>query len=94
MIAKYHIEYEIPFRSHNARHDYKTDDPVACVAFLSELIERGLVICSIKHEGVDLSRTESDRLIRNAAEQMVSRHVQRSLGINAEESKYRFGFAG
>jgi hypothetical protein len=72
---------------------YSTDDPVACEEFVEELLERGLSIRAIKHEGVDLPRAEFDRIIKTAAGMMTSKRLCLSLGLKPEEEHFRFGFA-
>jgi len=92
MIPKYTIEYTTPFRKHAHCNHYSTDDPVACVEFVEELLERGFSINAIKHEGLELPRHEFDRIVKTAAGMMTSRHICASLGIKPEEEKFRFGF--
>ena len=92
MIPKYTIEYTTQFRRHAQPNHYSTDDPVACEEFVEELLERGFPIRVIKHEGLDLPRHEFDRLVKNAAGMLASKHICASLGIKPEEEKYRFGF--
>lgn len=93
MIAKYHVDYGIPFRKRIANNVFTTDDPVACEEFLLELLERGLTIQSIKHEGVALSQADFDKMVKTAAGMLAARHLCRSLGIKAEEERFRFGFS-
>lgn len=93
MLPKYTVEYTIPFRKHVHSHHYSTDDPVACEEFLGELLGRGLSIVAVKHEGVDLEPSEFDRMVKTAAGMVASKLICTSLGIKAEEEKYRFGFA-
>jgi hypothetical protein len=64
-----------------------------CEEFLEELLERGLAIRAIKHEGLDLPKADFDRMIRTAAGMLASRHICASLGIKPEEEHFRFGFA-
>lgn len=95
MIAKYHIEYSFDIGGHRNghAHDFQTDDPVACEEFLVTLLERGIRINGIKHEGVPLEQTEFDLLVKNAATALAAKHVARSLGLNSEQVHYRFGLA-
>jgi len=93
MIPKYSVEYKISFRKHDHPAHYGTDDPVACEEFLGELLERSYKILAIKHEGIDLSSHDFDKMIKAAACTMAARHVCSSLGIKPEEEKYRFGLA-
>ena len=93
MIPKYTIDYTTQFKRHVQTGHYTTDDPVACQEFLSELLEHGLCIRAIKHEGLELPRVDFDRFIKTAAGMLASKRICASLGIKAEEEKYRFGFA-
>lgn len=93
MIPKYTVEYSIRFRRHTPVYHFSTDDPVACEEFLEELLERGFRIADIKHEGVSLERAAFDRMVKNAASMLASRHICASLHINPEEERFRFGFA-
>ena len=93
MLAKYTIEYGIPFKRNVVPHHYSTDDPVACEEFVEELLQRGLAIRAIRHEGVDLPRSEFDRVVKTAAGMLAANTVCKSLGIKPEEEKYRFGFS-
>jgi hypothetical protein len=91
MLAKYNIEYAVPFRAHSQHHNRLTDDPVAAEEFLSELLERKFKIVSIHHQGVELPRSESDRMIKTAAGILASRHICAALGIDSVEAHDRFG---
>lgn len=93
MLPKYTIEYTTQFRRHAQPNHYSTDDPVACEEFVGELLERGMAIRAIKHEGEDLPKHEFDRIVKTAAGMLASKHICASLGIKAEEEKFRFGFA-
>ena len=94
MITKYTIQYAVPFaRGGNPTSEYHTDDPVACESFLTTLLESGLRIHEVRHEGVPLPQKESDRMIKAAAGVLAAQHVARSLGLKGEEVHYRFGFA-
>lgn len=94
MLAKYNIEYSVQFRRHAHTSHHRTDDPVAVLEFLAELLERGFRIVALQHEGVPLSTTEFDRMLKSAAGLLAARHLCQSLGISAEEERHRFGFAG
>jgi hypothetical protein len=93
MIPKYTVEYATRFRKYAQTNHYSTDDPVACEEFVEELLEAGYSIHSIKHDGLDLPQNEFDRIVKMAAGMLASKHICASLGINAEEEKFRFGFA-
>jgi len=93
MIPKYTVEYSIQFRTHAPVQHYSTDDPVTCEQFIEELLERQFRIVSIKHEGVALERPDFDRMVKNAASMLASRHICAALHIKPEEERFRFGFA-
>ena len=93
MIPKYTVEYSTQFRKHAQTSHYSTDDPVACEEFVEELLERGFPIRTIRHEGIELPKHEFDRMVKNAAAMMASKHVCACLGIKPEEERFRFGFA-
>ena len=92
MLPKYTVEYTLQFRRHAHTNHYTTDDPVACQEFVEELLERGSGIRAIKHEGVDLSAHEFDRIVKTAAKMLAAKHRCASLGLKPEEEKFRFGF--
>ena len=91
MMAKYKIEYAVPFHRHDQPHHYLTDDPVAGQEFLTELLERGFKITGILHEGVALPKVDSDKMIKTAAGILATKHICRSLGIDTAEAHHRFG---
>lgn len=91
MIAKYNIQYSVPFLRHDQPHHHITDDPIVCEEFLVELLERGFKITSILHDGVALSRKQFDEMIKAAIGVLMSRHLCRSLGIDSVEAHDRFG---
>ena len=93
MIPKYTVEYSSGFRRGSLANHYSTDDPVTCEEFVEHLLDQGYVLKSIKHEGVELERAEFDKLVHDAANMLVSRKICASLGIKAEEERFRFGFA-
>jgi hypothetical protein len=92
MLAKYTIEYTTHFRKHAQPNHYLTDDPVAGEEFVEELLERGLAIRAIKHDGVELPKKEFDRMVKTAAGMLASKHICASLSIKSDEEKFRFGF--
>jgi hypothetical protein len=91
MLAKYNVEYAVPFHRGEQSHHHLTNDPVACEEFLAELLERGLHIKGVSHEGVSLPAHEFDKLIKTASGMVVSRHICHSLGIDTVEAHHRFG---
>ena len=95
MLKKYCIEYSIRFQKHlpTERHQYFTDDPVAGEDFVQDLLERGMGLHAIKHEGVDLPKVDFDRFVKIAAAKVTSRLICKSLNIKPDEERFRFGFA-
>ncbi len=91
MLAKYNIEYAFPLHKGEQPQHHLTDDPVACEEFLSELLERGLRIKSVMHQGVALPGVEFDKMIKTAAGMLATRHICHSLGIDTVEAHHRFG---
>jgi len=91
MLAKYTIEYAVPFRRHLPPSQHHTDDPVAAKEFLEVILDRGLKLVAIRHEGVDLPPKEFDRLVGDAARMLAARRICLSLGLTAEEERFRFG---
>ena len=65
----------------------------ACEEFVSEILDRGLCLRGIKHEGVDLPGEEFDRFVKTAAGIMAARRVCTSLHIKPEEEHFRFNFS-
>lgn len=92
--ARYKIEYTVQFRRHAQPSHHLTDDPVSATEFLAELLERGFRIVAIYHDDVPLSKTEFDGMVKAAGNLFAARHLCHSLGISAEEERYRFGFSG
>ncbi len=95
MLKKYTIEYSIQFRKHSPpeHHQYFTDDPVALEEFIQGLLERGMGLHAIKHDGADISRADFDRIVKLAASEVAARLICTTLHIKADEERYRFGFA-
>ncbi|HXG46611.1 MAG TPA: hypothetical protein VNO52_03230 [Methylomirabilota bacterium] len=93
MLPKYTVEFSVGLRKHGRPSHFATDDPVALEEFLVELLERGLRLHSIHHEGLPLEGAEFDRLVKTAAGMLAASRVCASLGIKPEEEKFRFGFA-
>ena len=93
MLAKYHIEYAVPFRRYAQTNHHLSDDPVAAEEFLVELLERGYKILAVRHEGEALQGKKFDRFIKQAASELAARRICASLGIKPEEERHRFGFS-
>jgi hypothetical protein len=93
MQAKFTIEYTI-FPQHNKRVErHFTDDPVEAEDFLMHLLVSGARISAIKHDGIDLDETKSDRMLRVAASRLASQLLENSLHLDAAAVKHRFGLA-
>lgn len=95
MLKNYSVEYSLCFRRHSPpeHHFYYTDDPVACEEFVQELLERGMGLHAIKHQGVELPPHEFDRIVKVAATALVAKHLYTSLHIKPDEARYRFGLS-
>lgn len=95
MLKKYTIEYSLQFRKHSPphRHEYFTDDPVACEEFVQGLLERGMGLHAIRRDGDDLPKVDFDRMVKVAAAEIAAKLVCTSLNIKPEEARFRFGFS-
>ena len=95
MLKNYCVEYSLCFRKHHPpeHHQYFTDDPVACEDFVQGLLEHGMGLHGITRDGVELPKVDFDRIVKIAAAEVASRMICTSLGIKADEERYRFGFA-
>jgi hypothetical protein len=82
----------VPFRRNAPASHFNTDDPVACEEFLCELLDRGLRIQAIHHEGVDVPKHDFDKMVKTAASLLAARRICASLGIKPEEERFRFGY--
>jgi hypothetical protein len=91
MIAKYKVGFDVDPHGRAPASHFSTDDPVTCIQFLADLLERKVHLREILHEGVALEPKEFDALIHSAALQLTSRHVCASLKISTEEAHVRFG---
>jgi hypothetical protein len=95
MLSKYSVEYSLHFRKHSPpdHHMFYTDDPVTWEAFIQELLERGMGIHVLRHEGAELPQADFDRVIKVAASAVASKLICTSLNIKVDEERFRFGFA-
>ena len=93
MIAKVSVDYNA-FPEHSTRvFTHRTDDPIELEDFLMHLLTSRTRILQIRHEGVELTPHQSDRLIKVAAERIASTLVREALHLDAAAVKDRFGFA-
>lgn len=93
MLPKYTVEYSLGFSKQTQPLHFSSDDPIVCEEFLTELLERGLQIRAVRHEGLELPRGEFDKMVKTAAGMLAANRICASLRIKPEEEKYRFGFA-
>ncbi|MEX1117610.1 MAG: hypothetical protein WEB60_02340 [Terrimicrobiaceae bacterium] len=93
MITKFAIEYTDSHRGNGCVRTHRTDDPIEAEDFLMKLLVSGAKIRAIKHEGIDLERPQFDRMLKIAGERLAAQLLRNSLGIDAAETKHRFGFA-
>lgn len=91
MLAKFKIDYAVPFHRHEYPEHHLTDDPVACQEFLAELLARKFRIRGILHNGVPLESAAFDQMLRTAAGLVAADHICSSLGIDSVEARHRFG---
>ena len=93
MFKKYAIEYvTFPHRD-NRRFTHWTDDPVEAEDFLMHLLASRAHIIEIRHNGVAVTRHQFDKMVKIAAERIVSAMLSESLGLDMEAVKDKFGFA-
>ena len=92
MLAKYHLEYAMHLGRNAHVNHYQTDDPIAAEEFLVHLLDHGYRLHAIRHEGVELPRTESDRMLKTAASVLAAHKLCTTLGIKPDEEHFRFGF--
>ncbi len=94
MLSKFAIDYTI-FPQHNKRVEtHRTNDPVEAEDFLMHLLLNSARIYGIKHNGIELDQTQSDRMLRIAGERPIARLLESSLHLDTAATKHRFGFAG
>ncbi len=95
MLKKYTVEYSLHFQRHPSpeRQYYYTDDPLAYEEFIQHLLEKGVGVLGLKHDGVDLAPADFDRVVKVAASAAAANMIRVSLRIPAEEERFRFGFS-
>lgn len=93
MLKKFAIDYVV-FPQHNTRVlTHLTDDPIEAEEFLMRLLQAHARVVEIRHEGAVLTEHQFDRMLKIAAERIVSSLLRESLHVDADELKARFGFA-
>jgi hypothetical protein len=90
MLAKFDIDYSIPFADGAQIHHHCANDSADCEDFLANLLEHNFIIQGIRHEGVDLVNGKFDGMIKTAAGVMAARHICAALGIDSVEACRRF----
>ena len=95
MLKPYTVEYSLRFRKHSPldHQFYYTDDPLACEEFVRHLLEEGMGIHAVRHDGADLPRAEFDRIVKVAASAAAAGLICASLNLKPEEERHRFGFS-
>lgn len=93
MLKKFDIDYTL-FPVHNRRvASHCTDDPVEAEDFLMHLLASGAKISGIRHDAVDLTPSQFDRMVKVAAEGLIVRLLGGSLGLDSDAIRHRFGYA-
>ena len=93
MLGNFSIDYVVMPRQNTRWLTHLTDDPVEAEEFLMHLLMAGARIGEIRHEGKPLTGHQFDKMVRLAAERVASLMLQKSLEVDAAETKNRFGFA-
>lgn len=93
MLKRFSIDY-VAMPKHSTKvYTHMTDDPVEAEDFLMHLLATGAHIKEIRNEGQPMSGHQFDRMLKVAAERVMSLFLRESLGLDAPEIKRRFGFA-
>lgn len=93
MQAKYAIDYNVLPRHKTARQTHHAEDAIAAEDFLMHLLGSGARILEIRHEGAALNEAQSDRMVKIAAERLMSLLLHECLQLDPAAVKHRFGFA-
>ena len=93
MLSKFTIDYVI-FPQHNSTiRTHFADDPIEAEEFIMSLLMLHARITAIRHEGGILTQHQFDRMLKIAAERIVSQLLAESIQVDASDIKNRFGFA-
>lgn len=93
MQSSYAVDYHL-FPEHRGRMlTYCSSEPLDIEFFLVHLIASGSRIVAIRRGHKVLSGIEFDRPVKAAAESIVAKLLERSLGTGGGEIRERFGFA-
>lgn len=95
MLKQYSVEFSLRFRKHSPpdHQFYSTDDPIACEEFVQHLLEEGMGLHGIRHDGAEMPKADFDRIVKVAAAAIAAKAICATLNIKAEEERYRFGFS-
>jgi len=93
MLNKYSIDYVLSPHHRSRSSTHFTDEPVEAEDFLMHLLQAHARITAIRHEGSNIAPHAFDRLLKVAAERVAAQLLRESLQLDADEVKYRFGFA-
>lgn len=93
MLHKFTIEYTRHPRSNEPTGTHRTDDPVEAEEYLMQLLHARSRILSIKHEGIEVPRSQFDHMLKVAGERLISESLRHALDIDTAEVRHRFGFA-
>ena len=93
MLSKFSIDYVIFPQQNTVVRTHFTDDPIEAEEFLMSLLMIHARISAIRHDGALLTGHQFDRMLKIAAERIVSQLLAESLHVDADDVKTRFGFA-
>ena len=94
MLTQFSIDY-LPFPHHTRAESFThfADDPIEAEDFLMHLLAARARVIAIRHDSLAVTGHSFDRMLRIAAERLVSELLKESLELDASEVKDRFGFA-
>ena len=93
MSSTYFIDYYL-FPQHRGRmNTHRSEDPNEFELFLGHLLGSGSRIAALRIDAESLSGSRLDKILKTAAEGVVFRLLQNSLGVDGEEIQRRFGVA-
>jgi len=93
MLNKFAIDYAVFSQHNDCVRTHLTDDPVEAEEFLMHLLLAHADIKVIRHDGAPLTGHQFDRMVKIAAERIISGMLSESLHLDASTIKSRFGFA-
>jgi hypothetical protein len=93
MWNKITIDYTAQPRQNTCIQSHRANDPVEAEDFLMGLLAGGSRIKEIRRDGLVLTDTQFNIMLKVAAERIASLMLSESLALEASEIKHRFGFA-